>query len=101
MEKGWNKRKVWIEGADTRVVRAYAEQADKDLVNFLTCRKAELKIGGSLFMLMGGRPSGSASQFGDHDSSLKHLFTTYMDRAWQVLVDKVINNALMLLSFVY
>ncbi|AEE85196.1 S-adenosyl-L-methionine-dependent methyltransferases superfamily protein [Arabidopsis thaliana] len=91
MEKGsksWNKGGVWIEGAEKEVVEAYAEQADKDLVEFLKCRKEEIVVGGVLFMLMGGRPSGSVNQIGDPDSSLKHPFTTLMDQAWQDLVDE-------------
>ncbi|KAL9288204.1 putative gibberellin A(9) O-methyltransferase [Arabidopsis thaliana] len=40
VENGWNKRKAWIEGSDRQVLMAYAEQADKDLVDFLAepCR---------------------------------------------------------------
>ncbi|KAG7541399.1 SAM dependent carboxyl methyltransferase [Arabidopsis thaliana x Arabidopsis arenosa] len=93
MEKGsksWNKGRVWIEGAEKEVVEAYAEQSDKDLVEFLKCRKEEIVVGGVLFMLMGGRPSGSENQIGDPDSSLKHPFTTLMDQAWQDLVDEVL-----------
>ncbi|XP_023634894.1 gibberellic acid methyltransferase 1 isoform X2 [Capsella rubella] len=95
MEKGsksWNKGRVWIEGAEKEVVEAYGEQSDKDLVEFLKCRKEEIVVGGVLFMLMGGRPSGSVSQIGDPDSSLKHPFTTLMDQAWQDLVDEVIKG---------
>ncbi|ESQ54638.1 hypothetical protein EUTSA_v10026784mg [Eutrema salsugineum] len=90
MEKGsktWNKGRVWIQGAEKEVVEAYAEQSDKDLVEFLKCRKEEIVVGGVLFMLMGGRPSGLVGQVSDHDSRLKHLFTTLMDQAWQDLVD--------------
>ncbi|XP_010433502.1 PREDICTED: gibberellic acid methyltransferase 1-like isoform X2 [Camelina sativa] len=89
-EEGWNKGKAWIEGADQQVVRAYAEQAEEDLLNFLKYRKNEIKIGGSLFMMIGGRPSWSKNQLGDNDkdSSLKHPFTSYMDRALQLLVDQ-------------
>lgn len=93
MEKGsktWNKGRVWIQGAEKEVAEAYAEQSDKDLVEFLKCRKEEIVVGGVLFMLMGGRPSGLVTQVGDHDSSLKHLFTTLMDQAWQDLVEEVI-----------
>nr|QRX39005.1 gibberellic acid methyltransferase [Sisymbrium irio] len=91
MEKGsktWNKGRVWIQGTEGEVVEAYAEQADKDLVQFLQCRKEEIVEGGVLFMLMGGRPSGLVSQVSDHDSRLKYLFTTLMDQAWQDLVDE-------------
>ncbi|XP_010438751.1 PREDICTED: gibberellic acid methyltransferase 1-like isoform X1 [Camelina sativa] len=89
-EEGWNKGKAWIEGADQQVVRAYAEQAEEDLLNFLKYRKNEIKIGGSLFMMIGGRPSWSKNQLGDNDkdSSLKHPFTSYMDQALQLLVDQ-------------
>lgn len=103
MEKGsktWNKGRVWIEGAEKEIVEAYAEQSDKDLVQFLKCRKEEIVVGGVLFMLMGGRPAGSVSQSGDPDSSLKHPFTTLMDQAWQDLVDEVIrahDNVMVLL----
>ncbi|CAB79501.1 hypothetical protein [Arabidopsis thaliana] len=40
VENGWNKRKAWIEGSDRQVLMRYAEQADKDLVDFLAepCR---------------------------------------------------------------
>ncbi|XP_022546827.2 gibberellic acid methyltransferase 1-like isoform X2 [Brassica napus] len=65
MEKGsktWNKGRAWIQGAEGDVVEAYAEQSDKDLVQFLKCRKEEIVEGGVLFMLMGGRPSGLVSQ---------------------------------------
>lgn len=104
MEKGsktWNKGMVWIEGAEKEVVEAYAEQSEKDLVEFLKCRKEEIVVGGLLFMLMGGRPVGSVSQFGDPDSSLKHPFTSLMDQAWQDLVDEVIraHDDVMLLLF--
>ncbi|VVB05709.1 unnamed protein product [Arabis nemorensis] len=91
MEKGsktWNKGRVWIQGAEKEVVEAYAGQSDKDLDEFLKCRKEEIVEGGVLFMLMGGRPSGLVSQVGDHDSRLKLLFTTFMDQAWQDLVDE-------------
>ncbi|CAH2077884.1 unnamed protein product [Thlaspi arvense] len=91
MEKGsktWNKGTVWIEGAEKEVVEAYAEQSEKDLLEFLKCRKEEIVVGGVLFMLMGGRPSGLVSQVTDHDSRLKHLFNTLMDQAWQDLVDE-------------
>ncbi|CDY46572.1 BnaCnng13940D [Brassica napus] len=66
LEKGsrtWNKGKTWVEGAKKEVVDAYAEQSDKDLDDFLKCRKAEMVKGGVLFVLMTGRPSGSSSQF--------------------------------------
>ncbi|KFK29160.1 hypothetical protein AALP_AA7G096900 [Arabis alpina] len=86
--KTWNKGRVGIEGAEKEVIEAYAEQADKDLIEFLMCRKEEIVIGGVLFMLMGGRPSGSMSQFSDPDSSLKHPLATLMDQAWQDLVDE-------------
>ncbi|CAN6914972.1 hypothetical protein Bca4012_088198 [Brassica carinata] len=91
MEKGsktWNKGRAWIQGAEGEVVEAYAEQSDKDLVQFLKCRKEEIVEGGVLFMLMGGRPSGLVSQVSDHDSGLRHLFTILMDQAWQDLVDE-------------
>ncbi|CAL9226925.1 unnamed protein product [Arabidopsis halleri] len=88
VENGWNNRKAWIQGSDRQVVMAYAEQADKDLVDFLERRKYELKIGGSLFMLIDGRPSGSESQLGDdNDMNRKHPLNIYMDKAWQKLVD--------------
>ncbi|XP_048621717.1 gibberellic acid methyltransferase 1-like [Brassica napus] len=90
MEKGsktWNKGRVWIQGAEREVVEAYAEQSHKDLVEFLKCRKEEIVVGGMLFMLMAGRPSGLESQVSD-DSRLKLIFTTLMDQAWQDLVDE-------------
>lgn len=71
------------------MVDAYAEQSDKDLDDFLKCRKEEMVEGGVLFVLMGGRPSGSSSQFGDQDTRAKHPFTTTMDQAWQDLIDEV------------
>ncbi|CAF1698822.1 BnaC03g13660D [Brassica napus] len=91
LEKGsrtWNKGKTWIEGAKKEVVDAYAEQSDKDLDDFLKCRKEEMVEGGVLFVLMGGRPSGSSSQFGDQDTRVKHPFTTTMEQAWQDLIDE-------------
>ncbi|CAA7025374.1 unnamed protein product [Microthlaspi erraticum] len=91
MEKGsktWNKGRVWIEGAEKEVVEAYAEQSEKDLIEFLKCRKEEIVVGGVLFMLMGGRPCGSMSQFGDPDTSVKHPFSSSMNQAWQDLVDE-------------
>ncbi|KAF8099862.1 hypothetical protein N665_0236s0023 [Sinapis alba] len=91
VEKGtrtWNKGKTWIEGTKKEVVDAYAEQSDKDLDNFLKCRKEEMVEGGVLFVLMGGRPSGSSSQFGDQDTRTKHPFTTTMEQAWQDLIDE-------------
>lgn len=99
MEKGsktWNKGRAWIQGAEGEVVEAYAEQSDKDLVQFLKCRKEEIVEGGVLFMLMGGRPSGLVSQVSDHDSGLRHLFTILMDQAWQDLVDEVILTSMFL-----
>lgn len=92
MEKGsrtWNKGKTWIEGAKKEVVEAYAEQSDKDLDDFMSCRKEEMVKGGVLFVLMAGRPSGSSSQFGDQDTRAKHPFTTTMEQAWQDLIDEV------------
>ncbi|XP_010536804.1 PREDICTED: gibberellic acid methyltransferase 2-like [Tarenaya hassleriana] len=91
LEKGkrtWNKGRAWIEGAEKEVVDAYAEQSDKDLDEFLRCRKEEMVKGGVLFMLMGARPSGSNSQLLDDDSRDKHPFTISMDQAWQDLVDE-------------
>lgn len=92
MEKGsktWNKGRTWIEGAKKEVVDAFAEQSDKDLDDFLKCRKEEMVKGGVLFVLMAGRPSGSVSQIGDQDSRAKHPLTTTMEQAWQDLVDEV------------
>lgn len=92
MKKGserWNKGRAWIQGAQREVVEAYAEQSDKDLVQFLKCRKEEIMVGGMLFMLMTGRPSDLESQVSD-ESRLKLIFTTFMDQAWQDLVDEVI-----------
>ncbi|CAH2069766.1 unnamed protein product [Thlaspi arvense] len=86
--KTWNKGKTWIEGAEKEVVDAFAEQSDKDLDDFLKCRKEEMIKGGVLFVLMGGRPSGSSSQFGDQGSRAKHPFTTTMEQAWQDLIDE-------------
>ncbi|CAN8252988.1 unnamed protein product [Cochlearia groenlandica] len=91
LEKGskrWNKGRTWIEGAKKEVVDAYAEQSKKDLDDFLKCRKEEMVKGGVLFVLMGGRPSGSTSQFGDQDTRTKHPFTTTMEQAWQDLIDE-------------
>ncbi|XP_010450918.1 PREDICTED: gibberellic acid methyltransferase 2 [Camelina sativa] len=91
LEKGsrtWNKGKTWIEGAKKEVVEAYAEQSDKDLDDFLSCRKEEMVKGGVLFVLMGGRPAGTSSQFGDQDTRTKHPFTTTMEQAWQDLIDE-------------
>ncbi|KAL0734882.1 hypothetical protein Bca4012_011092 [Brassica carinata] len=91
LEKGsrtWNKGKTWVEGAKKEVVDAYAEQSDKDLDDFLKCRKEEMVKGGVLFVLMAGRPSGSSSQFGDQDSRAKHPFTTTMEQAWQDLINE-------------
>ncbi|KAF3498665.1 hypothetical protein DY000_02054361 [Brassica cretica] len=90
MKKGserWNKGRAWIQGAQREVVEAYAEQSDKDLVQFLKCRKEEIMVGGMLFMLMAGRPSDLESQVSD-ESRLKLIFTTFMDQAWQDLVDE-------------
>ncbi|CAH8391751.1 unnamed protein product [Eruca vesicaria subsp. sativa] len=85
--KTWNKGRVWIEGAEKEVVEAYAEQADDDLVTFLKYRKGEIVVGGMLFMLMAGRPSGLESQVSD-DSPFKLSFTTLMNQTWQELVDE-------------
>ncbi|WOL18033.1 gibberellic acid methyltransferase 2 isoform X1 [Canna indica] len=86
--KAWNKGRVWIDGARKEVVEAYAEQAAEDLRVFLRCRKEEMKEGGMLFIVMGGRErlQQPENQLGDPDSRAKHPFTTSMDRAWQDLL---------------
>lgn len=87
----WNKERAWIDGAKKEVVEAYAKQSEKDLDDFLKCRKEEIAIGGMLFILMGGRPTSCPpeNQLGDPDSRAKHPFTNSMDQAWQDLVDEV------------
>lgn len=87
----WNKGRAWIDGAKEEVVEAYARQSEKDLDDFLLCRKEEIVEGGILFILMGGRPSSRqpGDQLGDPDSRDKHPFTTSMDQAWQDLLDEV------------
>lgn len=83
----WNKGRAWIEGAKEEVIEAYAKQSEKDLEDFLRCRKEEIVRGGMLFILMGGRPG--KNQLGDPDSTAKHPFTTSMDQAWQDLLNEV------------
>lgn len=86
----WNKGRAWIEGAKQEVVEAYAKQSEKDLDEFLKCRKEEIAVGGVLFVLMGGRPESEhpENQLGDPDSSAKHPFTTCMDQAWQDMINE-------------
>ncbi|KAJ0020851.1 hypothetical protein Pint_31494 [Pistacia integerrima] len=86
----WNKGRAWIDGAKKEVAEAYAKQSEKDLDEFLKCRKEEIAIGGMLFILMGGRPGSCPpeNQLGDPDSRAKHPFTDSMDQAWQDLVDE-------------
>lgn len=89
----WNKGRAWIEGANKEVVEAYAKQSEKDLQDFLVCRKEEIAKGGMLFILMAGRPESQPpeNQLGDDaDSRAKHPFTTSMDQAWQDLLDEVL-----------
>ncbi|XP_043807447.1 gibberellic acid methyltransferase 2 isoform X2 [Manihot esculenta] len=90
----WNKGRVWIDGAKKEVVEAYAKQSEKDLEDFLSCRKEEMVQGGMLFLLMGGRPASQQpeNQLGDPDSRAKHPFTTSLDQAWQDLINE--NNLL-------
>ncbi|KAF5725541.1 gibberellic acid methyltransferase 2 [Tripterygium wilfordii] len=86
----WNKGRAWIDGAKEEVVEAYAKQSEKDMEDFLRCRKEEILQGGILFMLMGGRPGSQPpeNQLGDPDSRAKHPFTNSMDQAWQDLVNE-------------
>ncbi|KAK2641575.1 hypothetical protein Ddye_023338 [Dipteronia dyeriana] len=84
----WNKGRAWIEGANKQVVEAYAKQSEKDLEDFLSCRKEEIARGGLLFILMGGRPHMQSNQLADSDSRAKHPFTTSMDQAWQDLINE-------------
>ncbi|KAF2314588.1 hypothetical protein GH714_027791 [Hevea brasiliensis] len=86
----WNKGRVWIDGAKKEVVEAYAKQSEKDLEDFLSCRKEEIVQGGMLFLLMGGRPASQQpkNQLGDPDSRAKHPFTTSLDQAWQDLINE-------------
>ncbi|KAH7560363.1 hypothetical protein JRO89_XS10G0005300 [Xanthoceras sorbifolium] len=58
----WNKGRAWIEGAKKEVVEAYAKQAERDLEDFLSCRKEEIATGGVLFILMGGRPESQPAE---------------------------------------
>ncbi|KAF5735675.1 gibberellic acid methyltransferase 2 [Tripterygium wilfordii] len=86
----WNKGRAWIDGAKKEVVEAYAKQSEKDMEDFLRCRKEEMVQGGILFMLMGGRPGSQLpeNQLGDPDSRAKHPFTNSMDQAWQDLLNE-------------
>nr|QRX39001.1 gibberellic acid methyltransferase [Hevea brasiliensis] len=86
----WNKGRVWIDGAKKEVVEAYAKQSEKDLEDFLKCRKEEIVQGGMLFLLMGGRPASQQpdNQLSDPDSRAKHPFTTSLDQAWQDLINE-------------
>ncbi|KAL5766989.1 hypothetical protein ACOSP7_017606 [Xanthoceras sorbifolium] len=86
----WNKGRAWIEGAKKEVVEAYAKQAEKDLEDFLSCRKEEIAAGGVLFILMGGRPESqpAENQLGDPESRAKHPFTISMDQAWEDLLNE-------------
>ncbi|OMO57808.1 SAM dependent carboxyl methyltransferase [Corchorus olitorius] len=86
----WNKGRVWIEGSKIEVVEAFAKQAEKDLDDFLRCRKEEIVQGGMLFILMGGRPGlqPPQNQLEDPDSRAKHPFTMTMDQAWQDLLNE-------------
>nr|QRX38992.1 gibberellic acid methyltransferase [Phalaenopsis aphrodite] len=86
---GWNKGRVWIDGANRDVVDAYAKQAQEDLDKFLHCRKMEIAEGGVLFLLMAGRPSlqPPENQLNDEDTRAKHPFTI-IDQAWKELVNE-------------
>uniref|UniRef100_A0A2C9UG20 Gibberellic acid methyltransferase 2 n=1 Tax=Manihot esculenta TaxID=3983 RepID=A0A2C9UG20_MANES len=97
----WNKGRVWIDGAKKEVVEAYAKQSEKDLEDFLSCRKEEMVQGGMLFLLMGGRPASQQpeNQLGDPDSRAKHPFTTSLDQAWQDLINEVHYITLQYISF--
>lgn len=97
----WNKGRVWIDGAKKEVVEAYAKQSEKDLEDFLSCRKEEIVQGGMLFLLMGGRPASQQpeNQLGDPDSRAKHPFTTSLDQAWQDLINEVHYITLQYISF--
>ncbi|KAL5781107.1 hypothetical protein ACOSP7_006136 [Xanthoceras sorbifolium] len=85
-----NKGRAWIEGAKKEVVEAYAKQAEKDLEDFLNCRKEEIAAGGVLFIMMGGRPESqpAENQLGDPESRAKHPFTISMDQAWEDLLNE-------------
>ncbi|XP_068661025.1 gibberellic acid methyltransferase 2-like [Aristolochia californica] len=86
----WNKGRAWIDGAKKEVVEAYARQSEEDLKAFLQCRREEIVEGGVLFILMAGRPGSEKpeNQLGDPDSRAKHPFTSYMDQAWQDLINE-------------
>ncbi|KAL5701212.1 tyramine N-methyltransferase [Ranunculus cassubicifolius] len=86
----WNEGRVWIDGAKTQVVEAYAKLAEEDLNAFLQCRKVEMARGGMLFILMAGRPrlSCSENQLDGADTRAKHPFTSSMDLAWEDLLNE-------------
>ncbi|KAH7572796.1 hypothetical protein JRO89_XS03G0015600 [Xanthoceras sorbifolium] len=91
-----NKGRAWIEGAKKEVVEAYAKQAEKDLEDFLNCRKEEIAAGGVLFIMMGGRPESqpAENQLGDPESRAKHPFTISMDQAWEDLLNEACTYSL-------
>ncbi|XP_057764864.1 loganic acid O-methyltransferase-like [Salvia miltiorrhiza] len=50
----WNAGRIHYSGASDAVVKAYAEQLEEDLENFLRCRAQEIVGGGMIVILVGG-----------------------------------------------
>ncbi|GLJ54750.1 hypothetical protein SUGI_1176070 [Cryptomeria japonica] len=58
----YKRGKIWINGGRAQVVRAYAEQSQKDLRGFFRWRGEEKSKGGVMFICAMGRPNGVSAE---------------------------------------
>ncbi|EOY01377.1 S-adenosyl-L-methionine-dependent methyltransferases superfamily protein, putative [Theobroma cacao] len=77
----WNKGRVHYTNAPDEVVKAYASQFAKDMLDFLDARAKELAIGGMMIMIMPGMPDGMP--YSQLAASLMYDFmaSSFMDMA--------------------
>eukprot|EP01018_Ginkgo_biloba_P039179 Gb_21781 [translate_table: standard] len=82
----YNRGKIWINGGKAEVAKAYAEQSQKDLVQFFRCRSEEMASGGVMFLCAMGCPDWEPPQ---RQVSLEGEYCgADFEAAWQDLISE-------------
>lgn len=78
---------MWIHGGKPSVAKAYAEQAKKDMCEFLRARAEEMVSGGLMFLLLKGRKDANPTI--QYDPNGTTMFGRHMEQVFNELVSDV------------
>ncbi|CAM6104473.1 unnamed protein product [Calypogeia fissa] len=86
----YNDGFVWIHGGKELVAQAYAEQAKRDMCDFLRARAEEMVSGGLMFLLMKGRKDVNPTL--QYDPNATTMFGRHMEEVFNELVSAGLLN---------